>query len=76
MSTTVQSQQTALDRLRARREQLGLSQTELARRTGLRLDRIGRIERGQIDPRLSVVLVLADELDYPPEQLFGGAAGP
>lgn len=37
---------------------------------------LGSIERGQIDPRLSVVLVLADQLDYPPEQLFGGATGP
>jgi DNA-binding XRE family transcriptional regulator/DNA-binding transcriptional ArsR family regulator len=65
-----------LERLRARREQLGLSRTDLARRSGILPDMLGRIERGQTDPRLSVVLVLADELDYPPEQLFGGTASP
>lgn len=76
MSTAVQSRQTAFDRLRARREQLGISRPELSHRTGIHLDMLGRLERGQVDPRLSIMLVLADELDYPPEQLFAGAASP
>ncbi len=65
---------TVLERLRERREQLGLSRTELARRSRIRPDMLGSIERGQTDPRLSLVLVLADELNCPPEDLFGGAA--
>lgn len=75
-STIASTRGTALERLRARREQLGLSRTELARRSGIRPDMLGRIERGQMDPRLGLMLVLADELNYPPEQLFGGPAGP
>lgn len=62
---------TAVQRLRARREQLGLSQATLSRRVGLHSETVGIIERGHTDPRLSVVLVLADELALPPEQLFG-----
>jgi len=70
LSTIVETHLTALERLRARREQLGLSQPQLARRTGLGEKTVGLIERGQFDPRLSQVLVLADELDFPPDQLF------
>lgn len=70
LSTIVLPHRTALERLRARREQLGLSQPQLARRTGIGVDTLGRIERGQADPRFSQVLVLADELDFPLEQLF------
>lgn len=70
LSTIVLSHQTALERLRARREHLGMSQPQLARRTGIGEDTLGRIERGQTDPRLSQVLVIADELDFPLEQLF------
>jgi DNA-binding XRE family transcriptional regulator len=67
---------TEVERLRARREQVGLSRPQLARRIGIRPEMLGRIERGQIDPRLSVVLVLADELDYPPEELFASGLRP
>lgn len=74
LSTIVLSHRTALERLRARREAIGLSQPQLARRIGIGEVTLGRIERGQIDPRLSQVLVLADELDFPLEQLF--ASGP
>lgn len=73
MSAVTQSRASTVERLRARREQLGFSLPRLARRAGLRPDLLGRIERGQADPRLSVVLVLAEELDYPLEQLFGPA---
>ena len=75
--TTIESpRRTALERLRLRREEVGLSQPELARRAGLNSEMLGRIERGRVDPRLSIVLVLADELDYPPEQLFAGTPAP
>lgn len=73
VSTIQGEQSTVVERLRARREQLGLSQPELSRRAGLHSETVGRIERGETDPRLSVVLVLADELGYPPEQLFESA---
>lgn len=72
VSTIEPAQMSALDRLRARREQLGIERPRLARRAGIRPDMLARIERGKTDPRLSVVLVLADELDYPLERLFAG----
>lgn len=73
VSTIRAEQSTAVERLQARRQQLELPQVELSRRAGLHSETVGRIERGETDPRLSVVLVLADDLCYPPEQLFEGA---
>lgn len=49
--------------LRRRREQLGVSQTSLAQRTGVSPDHLGRIERGEADPRMSVLLALAASLE-------------
>lgn len=63
----------AIERLRTRREQLGLSQPTVGRRAGIRPDLLGRIERRETDPRLQTVLVLADVLDYPLDQLFAPA---
>jgi DNA-binding XRE family transcriptional regulator len=45
--------------LRRRREREGISQAELARRAGIRPDYLGRIERGEADPRMTVLLALA-----------------
>jgi DNA-binding XRE family transcriptional regulator len=49
--------------LRRRREQLGVSQTTLAQRAGVSPDYLGRIERGEADPRMSVLLALALALE-------------
>jgi len=54
---------------RARQAQ-GLSQAELARRTGLRRELVGRIERGQANPTLVVLIALADGLGYAMEELL------
>ena len=41
--------------LRARREVLGLKQTELARRAGISQSMVARIEAGSVDPRVSTL---------------------
>jgi predicted transcriptional regulator len=43
------------DEIRARRETLGLKQTELARRSGVSQSMIARIEAGNVDPRVSTL---------------------
>ena len=45
-----------------RRELLGLTQTELAGRTGIDQDDISRIERGSIFPNEKTLVHLADAL--------------
>ena len=75
VSTIVGSQRTAVARLRARRAQLGISQSALARSVGISADTLRLIERGRIDPRLRQLLVIADELDFPPGQLFAAEPG-
>lgn len=64
--------------LRRRREQQEVSQTTLALRAGIRPDYLGRIERGEADPRMSVLLTLAAELGASLRDVFGLAedAGP
>jgi ribosome-binding protein aMBF1 (putative translation factor) len=53
------------EELRRRREELGLSRRQLATLTGIGADYLGRIERGQSDPRVSALYALADELRIP-----------
>ena len=48
--------------LRDARREAGLNQEKLARRAGVTRMTVQRLETGQIDPRLSTVLVLAREL--------------
>lgn len=48
--------------LRRRRQEQAISQAELARRVGIRPDYLGRIERGDADPHVSVLDALAIEL--------------
>jgi len=53
------------DELRRRREELGFSRRKLATLAGIRAEYLGRIERGQADPRVSALYALADELRIP-----------
>lgn len=62
--------------LRRRREQLGFSQSALAQRAGIGSDQLGRIERGEADPRMSVLLALALELGTSVREVFAEAEGP
>ncbi|MHC1626226.1 MAG: CBS domain-containing protein [Methanoculleaceae archaeon] len=48
--------------IRAKREKLGLRQTEVARRAGLSQSMIARIEAGSVDPRVSTLKKILDVL--------------
>jgi transcriptional regulator with XRE-family HTH domain len=57
--------------VRVRREALGMTLEALAHRTGLTQNYIGSIERGQRDPSLSTIEVLAKGLGILPGVLCG-----
>jgi XRE family transcriptional regulator, regulator of sulfur utilization len=56
-------------RLRALRQREGLTQDRLARLSGVQVSAIGRLERGQHEPRLSTMLSLAHGLGVSPSEL-------
>jgi len=58
-------------RLLVRRRNLGLSQEEVARRANISLQQMGRIERGESDPKLKTVQDLAVALDTTVAYLSG-----
>ena len=57
-------------RLRALRAAHGISQDNLAEKTGIHPTAIGRLERGVREPRLKTILRLADGLDIQPGRLL------
>jgi DNA-binding XRE family transcriptional regulator len=59
--------------LRRERERQGTSRTQLALRAGISPDQLGRIERGEADPRMSVLLALAAALGTALRDLFAEA---
>lgn len=61
--------------LRREREAQGLSRAALAERAAISADQLGRIERGEADPRASVLLSLAAALGRSPRDLFAEAEG-
>lgn len=56
--------------LRETREQLGLTQEQVAERSGVQAGEISRIERGQRDPQVSTVEKLAAAVKLPPGRLL------
>jgi len=56
--------------VRARREELGISQEELAHRTGLHRTYISDIERGARNVALTNIVRLASALELPVADLF------
>lgn len=60
------------ERVRARREALGLSQERLAENTRLHWSYIGRVERGQNNLTLQSILRVAEVLDIDPGELVTG----
>lgn len=59
-------------RVRSRSRELGLSATEVARRTGLSKAMISKIQAAQGAPSLQTLLRLADALEMPVTSLFQG----
>jgi DNA-binding XRE family transcriptional regulator len=67
--------QQAIGELRRLREQQGISQMALARRVGIRPDYLGRIERGEADPRITVLIALVAELGTTLRDVFVAVEG-
>ncbi len=63
------------DRLRAVGGRRGLSQEALALHVGLDRTSIGKLERGEVTPRLKTILRLARGLDVKPGELVEGLEG-
>jgi transcriptional regulator with XRE-family HTH domain len=61
-------------RLRALRKREGLTQERLARRSNMQATVIGRLERGQHEPRLASVLSVARGLGVSPGELLDDLA--
>ncbi|MCB9235144.1 MAG: helix-turn-helix transcriptional regulator [Bacteroidia bacterium] len=57
-------------RIRALRKQLDISQEELALRSEMSINQIGRIERGEINTSLLVLRKLAKALEVPENKLL------
>jgi len=58
------------------REDRGLTQHALAERSGLAVDSVRRIERGQLSPSLRSITKLADGMEISLHSLFGGYEAP
>ena len=58
------------ENLRRLRKDRGLSQEQLAYQSDLWLSIVGRVERGEIDPTISTVKMLAKGLDVSPYELL------
>lgn len=56
--------------LREQRHKLGLSQEQVAERSGVHATEVSRIEAGKRDPRVSTVLRLAKAVELNPGQLL------
>jgi XRE family transcriptional regulator, regulator of sulfur utilization len=57
-------------RLRELREREGLTQDQLAKHSGLQASVVGRLDRGEHEPRLSSVLAVARGLGVSPGELL------
>lgn len=56
--------------LREARERLGLTQEQVAQRSGVHATEVSRIEAGKRDPQVSTVRRLAKAVDVKPGQLL------
>jgi transcriptional regulator with XRE-family HTH domain len=56
--------------LRAARDRLGLTQEEVAARSGVQAGEISRIERGKRDPQISTLEKIAAAVEMPPGRLL------
>jgi transcriptional regulator with XRE-family HTH domain len=60
------------ERVRSRRQELGLSQESAAVRCGIHWTQLGKVERGQRSLRLETIVKIADGLDIDPGVLVSG----
>ena len=56
--------------LRAARKKLGLTQEQVAERSGVQAGEVSRMERGLRDPKLSTVMKLAAAVEIEPGRLL------
>jgi transcriptional regulator with XRE-family HTH domain len=63
-------------RLKQLRKQLGISQSELAKRAGITGAAISKLEKGGVDPVLSTVIALSGALGVDIDILVGARAYP
>jgi transcriptional regulator with XRE-family HTH domain len=56
--------------LRAARKKLGLTQEQVAERSGVQAGEVSRIERGKRDPQISTLEKLAAAVELPPGRLL------
>jgi transcriptional regulator with XRE-family HTH domain len=56
--------------LLAARKKLGLTQEQVAERSGVQAGEVSRIERGQRDPKVSTLEKLAAAVELPPGRLL------
>ena len=66
--------QNALRRLRRRREELGLSQAQVAESAEVNASYVGLLERGERTPSLDKLLKICDAVRLTPAQLFADAS--
>jgi transcriptional regulator with XRE-family HTH domain len=59
--------------MKARREELGLSQLELARITGIQQPQLSELERGGTNPTLATLARIAEALDLSPSALISAS---
>lgn len=57
-------------RLREARERLGLTQEDVAQRSGVHASEISRMEAGKRDPKISTLERLAEAVEVKPGQLL------
>lgn len=63
-------------RIRARRVELRMSQSDMCRRTGIDWSYVGKIERGRTNPTLATVLIFAQALEMDLVELVAGLGLP
>ncbi len=56
--------------LRDARKRLGLTQEQVAERSGVHATEVSRIEAGKRDPQVSTILKLAKAVELPPGKLL------
>ena len=65
-----EQRETIIQNIRERRRELHLTQENLAERSGLSLETIGKIERKKVDPSIETIVRIAHALQITPGLLY------